>query len=152
QIAAADTGNSVRATVSADGLGMWVATANQVRYVPFGNNALTPSTQVTNWQANVTTVAIGASNPGALSGVANADPGQLSFDSGVGNQSNGIGNIDGPVQVGAFNAIGLEAPNAGLPTVAGQPGTILAFPTARDASNNFPLSNQIVISPDGNTI
>jgi len=143
-----DTGGSVKATVSADGLGMWVATANYVRYVPFGNSALTPTTAVTNWLQGPTTVAIGSSNAGAIG---TGNPGQLFFDGGVGGQSNGIGNIDGPVQIGHYSGSGFET-NDGLPNVAGQPGTILGFPTARDAFGNFPTSNQIVISPDGNTI
>jgi hypothetical protein len=148
QIASSTTGGSVKATVSADGLGIWIATGNFVQYVPFGNNALTPSTTVTNWLSSPTTVAIGSANPTASgTGI----PGQLFFDGGAGSQSNGIANIDGPVQVGQYSGTGFES-NAGLPNVAGQPGTILGFPTARDAFNNFPTSNQIVISPDGNTI
>src|SRR5262249_25326893 len=41
----------------------------------------------------------------------------------------------------------------GLPTAGGQ-GIVVSpsFPTARDAFNNFPSTNQFAISPDGNTI
>ena len=135
QIAAADTGSSVKATVSADGLGMWVATANYVHYVPFGNNALTGTSAVTNWLQGPGAIAIGTDE--------NGNAGGLFFDGGTGSQANGIGNIDGPVQIAG----------PGLPDVGGQTGNLYAgFPTARDAFNNFPTSNQIAVSPDGNTI
>jgi hypothetical protein len=127
QIAAGDTGGSIRAVASADGLGFWVATANYIRYVPFANTSLTGTSSVTNYYPSPTTVEIGNGN--------------LYVDGGAGAQSNGVGAIDGPAQVGS-----------GLPNVGGQAGSILAgFPTG-SAPNGFPTSNQFAISPDGKTI
>jgi hypothetical protein len=120
-----DIGGSVRAVASADGLGFWVATANYVRYVPFGNS--TGTSAVTRWLQSPTTVEIGNGN--------------LYFDGGAGAQSNGVSAIDGPVQI-----------SSGLPNVGGQSATILAgFPTM-SGPNGFPTSNQFAVSPDGNTI
>jgi hypothetical protein len=130
-IPAADLGSfeSVRATASADGLGFWVATGAFLRYVPFGNSATTPSTAVSNYFPSPTAPAIDST-------------GQLYVDGGAGAQSNGVPAIDGPATIGT-----------GLPNNAGQTGSVLiGFPTDRDASGNFPSSQQFVISPDGNTI
>src|SRR5262249_43583135 len=118
---------SVRVTASADGQGMWVATANFIRYVPFGNSALNPTSAVTNWLQSPTAVVMANGN--------------LYFDGGAGAQSNGVGAIDGPVQIAT-----------GLPNVGGQTATIFqGFPTA-STPNGFPTSNQFAVSPDGNTI
>src|SRR5262249_10121973 len=62
-------------------------------------------------------------------------------------QNNGVPSIDGPFFIGS-----------GLPTSAGQPITVLGtgtgqnFPNSRDVFGNFPSSNQIAISPSGQTI
>src|SRR5262249_6250004 len=113
QIPFADLGSSesVRTTASADGLGFWVATGNFIRYVPFGNSAPTSSTAVSNFFPSPTTSAI-------------SPAGQLYVDGGAGAQSNGVPAIDGPASIGT-----------GLPTNAGQTGSVLAgFPTDRDSS------------------
>ena len=143
QISASDTGNGVTAAVSADGLGIWIATANYVRYVPFGNNALTPSTQVSNFfkTPSVIEIQTGNNQTGTL-GV----PGQLYVTGGAGAQSNGIGALDGPAQI-----------LGGLADVAGQSAKILGndgatgtdFNVGRDAAGNFPATDQIAVSPDG---
>jgi hypothetical protein len=119
----------VGSTASADGLGFWVATEHFLRYVPFGNSDLTSSTAVSNFFPFPPATAI-------------SPAGQLYVDGGAGAQSNGVPAIDGPATIGT-----------GLPTNAGQTGTVLAgFPTSRDSSGNFPSPEQFVISPDGNTI
>jgi Bacterial Ig-like domain (group 3) len=143
QLSASDTGNGVTATVSADGLGMWVATANYLRYVPFDNNALTATTQVSNYFKAPSVAEIQAGNGQTGTG---GVPGQIYVTGGAGAQSNGIGALDGPAQI-----------NGGLATVAGQSGTILGtgattgsdFNVGRDANGNFPATNQIAVSPDG---
>src|SRR5262249_5061679 len=119
QIANADTGNAVKAAVSADGLGMWVATSNYIRYVPFGNNALPPTTAVSNYYQTSPSVA-------------EIQNGTLYTTGGAGAQSNGIGALDGPAIIGN-----------GLPTVAGQTATntLPGFPI--DSTHSFPVTNQI---------
>ncbi len=143
QISASDTSNGVTAAVSADGLGFWISTSNYVRYVPFDNSALTPSTQVSNFYKtpNVVEIQTGNNQTGTL-GV----PGQLYVTGGAGAQSNGIGALDGPAQI-----------LGGLADVAGQAGKILGndgtagtdFNVGKDAAGNFPATDQIAISPDG---
>ena len=124
---------SVRVAVSADGLGFWVATSTGVRYVPFGNAATAASTLISSEATSPT--AVGISVDGTSSG-------QLFASAGAGAQSNGVPALDSPFTVGS-----------GLPTNAGQTIAVSpSFPTARDAFNNFPTTNQFVISPDGNTI
>src|SRR5262249_42635749 len=124
QMTSTDGGGSVRAAVSADGLGMWVATANYVRYVPFGNNALTPSTQVSNYVISPRVVEIQQSS----TGISPSTSGQLYITGGAGAQGNGIAAIDGPAEING----------PGLPNVAGQQTVILGngsgtnFPTAAD--------------------
>jgi hypothetical protein len=135
QIASADTGSSIRAVASADGLGFWVATANFVRYVPFGNSNFTPTSAVSNFFPSPT--------------VAQLSPqGQLYVDGGAGAQSNGVPAIDGPALISSGQ------PNVGsnLPDIAGQTGSVLqGFPTSSQP-NGFPTPNQFAVSPDGNTI
>ena len=141
QIASSDIGGSVRAAVSADGLGFWVATNNYLRYVPFGNSTSTTSTLVSNYYPGPSTVEIqnGNSQFGPT-----GQPGQLYITGAAGSPGGGLSSIDGPAQV-----------LGGLATVAGQAESTLGngggtdFNTGRDASGNFPASNQIAISPDG---
>ena len=126
---------STRVAVSADGLGFWVATSTGIRYVPFGNSSTTASTQITAEVSSPTAVAVfadGTNNP----------TGQLFGTAGAGATSSGVPALDSPYTVGT-----------GLPTSGGQSIAVSpAFPTARDAFNNFPTTNQFAISPDGNTI
>jgi hypothetical protein len=146
QIASSDTG-SVRAAISADGLGFWVATSNSLRYVPFGNSISTPSTVVSSDYPGPSTVEIqsgsstgNAGLPGGTAGV----PGALYITGAAGSPGGGLSSIDGPAEV-----------LGGLATVPGQVESTLGngggtdFNTARDASGNFPATNQIVVSPDG---
>jgi large repetitive protein len=129
QISSTDDNNSLRSAASADGLGFYVTTANNVRYVPFGNNVLTPTTTVSNFFPSPKVATI-------------SESGQLYVNGGAGAQSNGVPAIDGPAAVGA-----------GLPQVGGQVSSLLlGFPTAADSRGNFPVPNQFVVSPDGNTI
>ncbi len=144
QIASSDIGGSVRAAVSADGQGFWVATANSLRYVPFGNSSSTTSTLVSSYYPSPSTVEIQASNgqvgtPG--------QPGTLYITGAAGSPGGGLSSIDGPAQV-----------LGGLATVADQAEQTLGngsgtdFNTAVDASGKFPATNQIAVSPDGLTI
>jgi hypothetical protein len=137
QIASGNSGGSVRAVASADGLGFWVATGNFVQYVPFGNTSFIPTATVSNFFSGPNAVAI-------------APQGQLYLDGGAGAQPNGVPAIDGPALIAPT---GTANNSPGLPNNPGQVGTVLqGFPTARDASGNFPTSAQFVIGPDGNTI
>ncbi len=140
QIANADTTigttNSVRAVASADGLGFWVSTNNYIRYVPFGNNSLTPTTAVSNFYTGGSFQSSQSPNAVAIS-----PSGQLYGDAGSAAQSNGVPANDGPFTVGS-----------GLPTDGGSSATTLqGFPTTSGA-NGFPSSRQFVVSPDGNYI
>jgi hypothetical protein len=128
----------VRVTVSADGLGFWVASDGGVRYVPFANAATTP-VQVTNQVRFPTAVGIFPYNPTATLG---GQSEQLYASAGVGPQPNGTPALDSPFTIGS-----------GLPTVAGQAIAVSpSFPTSRNANGNFPTTNQFAVSPDGNTI
>ncbi len=127
------TTGSVRVAVSADGLGFWVATSTGIRYVPFGNSATTASTQITAEVASPTAVGVFADG---------TTTGQLFGSAGAGALASGVPALDSPYSVGT-----------GLPTNGGQSIAVSpSFPTARDAFNNFPSTNQFAISPDGNTI
>jgi hypothetical protein len=131
------TGN-VRVAIAPDGQGFFVATSTGIRYVAFGDNGAA-STQVTAEVSSPTAVGIGTLN---TSGSGTGTPGQLFGSAGAGAQSNGVPALDSPYTVGT-----------GLPTAGGQGITVSSsFPTARDAFNNFPTTNQFAISPDGNTI
>jgi hypothetical protein len=137
QIANADTtigtSNSVKATASADGLGFWVASNNYIRYVPFGNTALTPTTAVSNFFTGQPFQS--TQSPNAVE-IWN---GQLYGDAGAAAQSNGVPANDGPFTVGS-----------GLPTTGGNTATNLqGFPTTSDPTNGFPQSRQFAVSPDG---
>ena len=127
----------MKATVSADGLGMWVATSNYVRYVPFGNNALTPTTATTNWLSRPH----GRRHSGPTR-TATARRPLLRRRGGLAAQRHR-----------RTSTARCRSTAAGLPNVGGQTGTIYrASRRPGMRSGNFPTSNQIAISPDGNTI
>ncbi len=144
QIASSDIGGSVKAAISADGLGFWVAGSNYLRYVPFGNSASTPSVLVSNYYPGANTVEIQPGN--GQTGTA-AQAGQIYITGAAGSPGGGLSSIDGPAQV-----------LGGLATVAGQAETTLGngggtdFNTGRDAFGNFPATGQIAVSPNGRTI
>src|SRR5262249_36975874 len=85
----------------------------------------------------------GASNPSSSSAI----PGQLVATAGAQFQNNGVPSVDGPFYIGS-----------GLSQSAGQAVSILGtgtdpnWPSSRDIFGNFPSTNQIAISPDGNPI
>src|SRR5439155_6165014 len=74
-------------------------------------------------------------------------PGQLVGTAGAQFQNNGVPSVDGPFFIGS-----------GLSQSAGQSVSVLGtgtepnWPAIRDVFGQFPSTNQISISPDGNTI
>jgi hypothetical protein len=222
---------SVRATVAADGLGLYVATNNGLSYIPFDSTADVSAITAATWASGVVTITANnnfaageiisvvgispggyngsftilsatatqftyalATNPGSTTNVLGAlaqlvptivsneanNPGNggqtpnavyigaFSPDSNAGItpslygtdgnqfQPNGIASIDGPVAIGpgSYNSVA----GGTLPQAAGQAirvlgsGTATNWPNSRDVYNNFPSSQQVVVSPDGNTI
>jgi hypothetical protein len=102
--------------------------------------------ELTNAQGQApTVVTIGSKNSG--NGGDPGTPGQLVSDAGAQFQNNGVPSIDGPFYIGS-----------GLSTSPGNPITVLGtgtdpnWPAVRDFFGNFPSSNQLAISPSGNTI
>ncbi len=137
------TSSSVKAVASADGLGFYVATNDYIQYVPVGNSPLTPTTAVSNFfTANDGTSGGHQSTQSPNDAVIGA--GQLYGDAGSQAQTDGVPAADGPFTIGT-----------GLPTSAGQSAAVFSgFPTVADGTtaNQFPMSEQFSISPDGGTI
>jgi hypothetical protein len=90
-----------------------------------------------------TVVAIGTRNDSSTNPV----PAQLVGTAGAQFQNNGTPSIDGPFYIGS----GLTTSGGNSISVLGT-GTDPNWPAVRDIFNQFPSTNQVAISPDGNTI
>ena len=130
---------SVRVAISADGLGFWVATSTGVRYVPFGNNRLDA---VDAGQQRSDQPDRGRDRTKTRAAAASARPASCSRPP-----------APAPSPTACRPSTARSPSAAACRPPAGNSITVSpAFPTARDAFNNFPTHHQFAVSPDGNTI